>query len=217
MEPPEHSTPGDAGDPRQWHEGICASCRAQTKVRTFPELATGSLCGDCYFSHGHAQQSQGRAPAHQDQHSKGEWHKGLCRSCGIEKMVRDGMCNDCYYRGSSRRSLREIGRSQSLLLWAVLASVAGHIGLFVDAIPRLLVFVYCVPAIAFMLFCVYKAARAIGCGVIVSVLSQILMFFPMVSLIVLLILNREATSVLRNAGVKVGLMGAKQSDLRYRN
>lgn len=98
--------------------------------------------------------------------------------------------------------VRNVGQAQRLLIWAVLASIVGWIapyGLYV--------------AVPFQLYCVYKLAKALGLGTGASVFYLIAMFIPLVSLICLLVLNSEATNFLRDAGIRVGLMGAKSSDL----
>jgi hypothetical protein len=60
---------------------------------------------------------------------------------------------------------------------------------------------------------VYKLAKALGFGAGSTILYLIAMFIPLLNLICLLDLNSKATSILRDAGIKVGLMGAKLSDL----
>lgn len=98
--------------------------------------------------------------------------------------------------------VRAVGIAQRLLLWAVLASILGWI------IP----FAFLV-TIPFQLYCVYKLAKALELGTGALILYLTAMFIPLVSLICLLVLNSKATSVLRDAGIKVGLMGAKPSEL----
>jgi hypothetical protein len=50
----------------------------------------------------------------------------------------------------------------------------------------------------------------VGLGVLLGILTLI----PCVGLVVLLIINGKATSILRANGIRVGLMGANLSDLR---
>ncbi|HPM25002.1 MAG TPA: hypothetical protein PLP66_13930, partial [Phycisphaerae bacterium] len=45
------------------------------------------------------------------------------------------------------------------------------------------------------------------------VLYTILMFAPCVNLIILLVINQQATAVLRKAGLRVGLMGVKDEQV----
>jgi hypothetical protein len=48
---------------------------------------------------------------------------------------------------------------------------------------------------------------------VVGVLLALLTFIPCVGLIVLLIINSQATSILRRHGISVGLLGANMSDI----
>lgn len=50
---------------------------------------------------------------------------------------------------------------------------------------------------------------ALGWGVAARVISALLMFCPIISLITLLVINAKATGALKAAGYKVGLMGAQ--------
>ncbi len=68
-------------------------------------------------------------------------------------------------------------------------------------------------AIPFQLYAVFRLARANGNSVGVTILLMLLMFVPLVSLIVLLVINNRATNLLRGAGIRVGLMGAKTGEL----
>jgi hypothetical protein len=51
-------------------------------------------------------------------------------------------------------------------------------------------------------------------GTLVAVLCAPLMFIPCVNLLVLLVFNQQATSRLREAGFKVGLLGANPDDIK---
>jgi len=57
----------------------------------------------------------------------------------------------------------------------------------------------------FMISSVSKLAKALGHS---EILYAILMFIPFVSLIILLILSGKATTRLKEAGIRVGLLGA---------
>ena len=97
---------------------------------------------------------------------------------------------------------RAIGLAQRLLIWAMLASLVGWLIPFAFLI-----------AIPFQLYCVYKLAQALQMGTAISILFLIAMVIPFVSLVCLLALNNAATRDLKEAGIKVGLMGAKPSSL----
>jgi hypothetical protein len=51
-------------------------------------------------------------------------------------------------------------------------------------------------------------------GTLVAVLCAPLMFIPCVNLLVLLVFNQQATSRLKEAGFKVGLLGANPDDIK---
>lgn len=51
-------------------------------------------------------------------------------------------------------------------------------------------------------------------GTVIAVLSAISLFIPCVGLVVLLVLNSQATRVLRDAGLRVGLLGVDSSQFR---
>ena len=59
--------------------------------------------------------------------------------------------------------------------------------------------------LVFMIISVTRLAKALGLS---PVLYAILMFIPCVSLLVLLSINGKATANLKQAGIKVGLLGA---------
>jgi len=59
---------------------------------------------------------------------------------------------------------------------------------------------------------VVRLCLALGDGW-ATVLFALLMFIPCVSLLTLLILNSRATTRLKQAGIRVGLLGAKSADL----
>jgi hypothetical protein len=40
-----------------------------------------------------------RAQSTENAIDDGEWHVGVCATCGAKKRIRDSICNDCYYDG----------------------------------------------------------------------------------------------------------------------
>ena len=98
-------------------------------------------------------------------------------------------------------NIREVGLAQRLLIWGVLAGFFGIIPiLFIVIIPL-------------HLYCIWKIASALQIETGAKIFCMFLMFIPLVNLMTLLILNGKATRALRDAGIKVGLMGAKIADL----
>ena len=95
----------------------------------------------------------------------------------------------------------EIGKRQKAILWLILLSI------FLIFIPKIGPILSAVINIMF----VYKLAVALKSKV--AWLWCLLMIVPLVSLISLLIINGKATTALRTAGIKVGLMGANKAQL----
>ena len=96
----------------------------------------------------------------------------------------------------------DIASAQKLVLLAFVVGVVG--GLYP---PVLLV------AIAFMSYAVYRLATVLGMSAWSIVFFLIAMWIPILGLVCLLVLNASATRTLREAGVPVGLLGAKRADL----
>jgi len=96
--------------------------------------------------------------------------------------------------------LKEIAQAQQLLLWSILA---GFVSLA-------LVFLLIV-TIPFQVWAAYNLSKKLKMQL--AWLWTILTIIPLIGLIVLLIINSKATSALRAAGVRVGLLGANLNDL----
>jgi len=97
--------------------------------------------------------------------------------------------------------LREVGLSQRLMVWAILAWFVGFFP------PAMFI------TIPFQLYCVYKLARALRLDASVIIVFMLLIFVPLICLLVLLAINHKAIRVLRFGGIGVGLMGARKKDL----
>ena len=100
------------------------------------------------------------------------------------------------------QKVRAIGLAHRPLHWAILASILGWV------IPYAILV-----AIPFNLYCIYKLAKALEMSTVSAGFYVVAMFIPLVSLVCLLILHRTAVKLLRAEGIRVGLMGAKISDL----
>ena len=96
--------------------------------------------------------------------------------------------------------IREIGNKQKAILWTLLASIVLS---FVPYGP--------IAASIISVIFIYQLAAALKSRV--AWLYVILAFFPLVSLIALLVINSQATKALKARGLKVGLMGASSSAL----
>ena len=100
-----------------------------------------------------------------------------------------------------RDNIYEIAKHHKALNWCALANVAGHI-LFLPAYLLVL---------PFQLYYTYKLVKAIGSKV--ATLWLIGMFIPFIGLILLFILSRKGTNLLRRRGFTVGIMGANLGEL----
>ena len=97
--------------------------------------------------------------------------------------------------------LREVGLSQRLMVWGILAWPLGFFP------PAMLI------TIPFQLYCVYKLARALQLNAPIIAVSLLLTLAPLICLLVFLALNQKALKTLRSGGIRVGLMGANREDL----
>jgi hypothetical protein len=112
------------------------------------------------------------------------------------------------YGTSARSDLKEIASQQRAIMLCILAYIVAVICQF--ALPQNLrlfvgLAVMAVGVIA-AVFIFMLAIKLYGTGV--GILLGILTLIPCIGLIVLLIVNGKATNILRENGVKVGLLGA---------
>jgi hypothetical protein len=104
-------------------------------------------------------------------------------------------------RGFSTSELTEIAKYQKMIIWLIL------IGMVLPFIhPSLSILSSVIQAIF-----VYNLAVAMRSQP--AAIYCFLMFIPLVGLITLLVLNGNATSILKTNGIAVGLMGANPSDI----
>lgn len=108
---------------------------------------------------------------------------------------------------ASQRTLNipEIAQSQKALLWSIIILT---LSLWMQ-IPFL-------PVLTFVACCVFifKLCKGLGMSSIMATLCVFTMFIGFFNLLILLLLNIQATLVLRRSGIHVGVMGAKLDDLR---
>ncbi len=147
--------------------------------------------------------------------------KVRCVACDAKIVVPDGPSRPegrpQRRRGRSRppslptSELRQVALYQKAILFCILAYILAIPTQFLlppGLRPFLLIFVLAV-AIAGMVFVFLLALKLynVGIGVLLGILSLI----PLVGLIILLVINGKATSLLQLAGYKVGLLGANLS------
>jgi hypothetical protein len=129
----------------------------------------------------------------------------------------------------NEQAIRNIGMSQRMLIWAVLASDAGviistvammaNLGI-IAAIPQALSFTdtflfqfYYAFTLLFHIYCVYTLSQKLELGAAASAAFSVAMYLPIVNLVCLYVLNSKATGALRNAGLRVGPLGVEPADL----
>ena len=100
----------------------------------------------------------------------------------------------------SPSDLLEIGTRQKQVIWMILLGLLGAVIPFATLVTG-----------AISVFFIYKLAVALRSSM--AWLYIVLAFIPLVGLLALLQLNGKATKALSSAGLKVGLMGARQSAL----
>jgi hypothetical protein len=83
--------------------------------------------------------------------------------------------------------------------------MAGLIGILVLAVY------YLVVAITATVFVFMMAIKVYGTGT--GIVLGLLVIIPLVGLITLLIINSKATAILKENDIRVGLLGARMSDL----
>jgi len=104
----------------------------------------------------------------------------------------------------SDAEIRVIASNQKAIMWLILGS---FVAFFIPYAPI-------ITGILSLIF-VYQLARAVRSSF--AWVYAVLALIPFVGLIALLIINSQATQTLKRRGIRVGLMGADQSDLANLN
>lgn len=104
-----------------------------------------------------------------------------------------------------RAELDRIASAQKLVIYALLAYLAG---MFLRAAIGPAAILLWLAALVMGLVGSFRLCSSLGFSTPVKVILMLLLFVPLVSLIVLLVLNGKATRRLRDAGYRVGLLGA---------
>ncbi len=106
---------------------------------------------------------------------------------------------------ASDAGIEQVASAQKLIIFSILAYFAGAAArTFLGPIGLLLV----LGAVLMGLIGTFRLCSGLGYSMLLRVILIVLMFVPLVSLIVLLVLNAKATARLRAAGYHVGLLGA---------
>lgn len=104
------------------------------------------------------------------------------------------------------RSIEEIritGKYQRLTMWALLAG-------FTNLIPGVNIILF-LPVAIFQILMVYRLTKALESPL--AVVRCLLCFIPLVSLGNLYLITNQATIILKESGIRVGVMGTSKSDL----
>jgi hypothetical protein len=103
--------------------------------------------------------------------------------------------------------IERVMSGQKLVIYSVLANLGAVLLQGFLGAPGFLI---TLAALAFSLYGVLRLAGGLGMRLASKVLLAMLMFLPLINLITLLVVNARATRVLRDAGYKVGLLGASR-------
>ncbi|MEM9414332.1 MAG: hypothetical protein AAGA29_02485 [Planctomycetota bacterium] len=107
----------------------------------------------------------------------------------------------------SQGPIEQVASGQKMIIYAILINIVTYV-LQIAIHP--LLGLLAIAAIALGIIGIINLAKGLGKSTGMTVLFVILMFVPCVSIIMLLILNSEATKELERAGYRVGLMGASK-------
>lgn len=107
----------------------------------------------------------------------------------------------------SQGPIEQVASGQKMIIYAILINIVTYV-LQIAVHPFL--GLLALAAIALGIIGIVNLAKGLGKSTGLTVVFVILMFVPCVSLIMLLILNSEATRELQRAGYRVGLMGASK-------
>ena len=105
------------------------------------------------------------------------------------------------------KMIEEVATGQKMVIYAVLIYIVAIV--LQMAVNQYLGLVGLAAAVLAILG-IIKLAKGLGMSTGIQIVLVILMFIPLVSLITLLILNSKATERLKEAGYKVGLLGASK-------
>jgi len=120
-----------------------------------------------------------------------------------------------------RVDYRALARRQRWVLWLLVANVIVqlapfYLGMLGEPLFNILATLMVLTTLALMLamlICVVRLLTAQGTRLAVVILCAVLLLAPCANLLLLLLINMSATRTLRRAGIRVGLMGAKDEDV----
>ena len=107
-----------------------------------------------------------------------------------------------------------IAGNQSIILWAILVKLLSPVLLFRGILPLPVVVIADLAIAVCIAVFLVKLRNAMYKNIVLTIICVILMIVPALSLIVLLVNNQFASDILKNAGLKVGLMGVSDAELK---
>jgi hypothetical protein len=115
------------------------------------------------------------------------------------------------------RNVKRVASAQRLVLLSLLANIGINVASYLISGQSVTIF-YAFYALAlvvvgFMIYSMFSLAKELN-PTWLAVLYAILMVVPCVSLILLLVVNQQATGFLTSNGIKVGLMGASKKQFK---
>jgi hypothetical protein len=102
--------------------------------------------------------------------------------------------------------IRTIGKYQQLTMWALLAGFT----ILIPLTPVVNLILY-IPVAGFQIWMVYRLTKALESPL--AGLRCLLCLVPLASLINLYLVTNQATIILKQRGIRVGVMGASKSEL----
>lgn len=116
-----------------------------------------------------------------------------------------------------KEKVRAVAKAQRLVLLSLLAGIGLNIASYaIGGLSPIIQFAFLFLALAvigFMVYAMYNLASQLN-STGIAILYAVLMIVPCVSLIMLLVVNQQATGFLTANGVKVGLMGADMNQFQ---
>ncbi|QLQ31963.1 MAG: hypothetical protein HZT40_10585 [Candidatus Thiothrix singaporensis] len=107
--------------------------------------------------------------------------------------------------------LEQAASGQKMLIFAFIALVLGQILLAFSPSESIQLVVAIAVFVTHFLFPIgmYRLSSGLGAPMVVRIVLMILMLVPLLNLLVMLVASAKVNRVLREAGVEVGLLGAK--------
>ncbi|MBF0252210.1 MAG: hypothetical protein HQL29_00185 [Candidatus Omnitrophica bacterium] len=111
-----------------------------------------------------------------------------------------------------KEDIKNIAKYQKLICWLFLFIIIGYLSSLIPAVGIVLLPLSIIAGIV-VIFIVYRLAKALK--IKNAWLYAIGMLVPLVKLIVLITVIRDATKVLTAKNIKVGIMGCRKADLAH--